>query len=63
METFLLILIISAIAVALAFIGMGIKIILKKNGRFSHTCAFDWDKNRCRNCAGDCSTCQNKAKK
>lgn len=63
MQTFWLILLSSAVLVGLCFLGLAVKILLKKNGKFSHTCAFDWDKNRCKDCQADCSQCQKDIKK
>lgn len=57
MTTFFVILIFSVIAIALCFLGMGVKILLKKNGQFKHTCAFDWEEKRCKDCSGNCSQC------
>ncbi|MBR1627306.1 MAG: hypothetical protein IJ681_09215 [Bacteroidales bacterium] len=57
MKELLLVLGITVVIVALCGILIGVKIIMKKNGRFSHTCAFDWEKEHCKDCNGNCKEC------
>lgn len=57
MKEFLLILIVCAVVVVICGFLLGIKIFLQKNGRFSHTCAFDWEKEKCKECSGNCKDC------
>ena len=57
MNEFILILIVTAVVVAVCGILIGVKIIFQKNGKFSHTCAFDWEKEKCKDCSGNCTEC------
>ncbi|MBP3253553.1 MAG: hypothetical protein IJ250_02350 [Bacteroidales bacterium] len=57
MGEFVLILAATAIVVLLCGILIGVKIIFQKNGKFSHTCAFDWEKEKCKDCNGNCKDC------
>ncbi|MGP1514849.1 MAG: hypothetical protein ACTTJH_02720 [Bacteroidales bacterium] len=57
MEELLLILGITVSVIALCGFFMGIRVFLQRNGKFSHTCAFDWEKEKCKNCNGNCESC------
>ena len=57
MKEFGLILVITIAVVAICGILLGVKVFFKKNGKFSHTCAFDWDKEKCKDCTGNCKDC------
>lgn len=57
MKELLLILVITAILIVVCVLLLGIKIFFKKNGKFPHTCAFDWQENKCKDCDGNCKDC------
>jgi len=57
MKELLLILLITIILITICIVLFSIKIILKKNGKFSHTCAFDWQECKCKDCNGSCEDC------
>ena len=57
MKEVLLILVITIVAIVICGFLIGIKIFLQKNGKFSHTCAFDWEEEKCKDCNGNCKDC------